>query len=154
MTAMYTRQRLKIRQASSSAASGDTGPAFFGELLQMRWLPTVGDSGAGLLVSLIDAPRPPAPKRGPSGTPDDTGTGSIGVPNTGWLFYNREDGLGAASYTRAPRLPVSDLDGFDTGAATVHRSVPIVSAGQCLRVKSVPAGNGAVAGDILFWIKN
>ena len=127
---MMQRQIFEID--TDTGTQGDTGPSFFGEIAQMRWNPTTGDTGGDLLVALL-------PKQG------DTGDG--------WEFYNDNDVLGT-NFVRAPRQPQHGSDGAadpaDTGAAF---GVPIVGAGDRLRVKVIPGG-AAVVGRLYIWIKN
>jgi hypothetical protein len=121
------RQLLRINAASSSVASGDTGPPTFGCIQQMRWVPTVCVTGANLELGL----HPIA---------GDTGEG--------WIFYSGIDNQLAAAFTKCPMQPVCDGDGLDTGA---HLRSPIVFAGDRIRAKVQPGGNAAVSGKLYIW---
>lgn len=122
-----TRQLFNV--STDTGTWGDTGPAFNGTVMQMHWNPSTADTGADLAISLL-------PRSG------DTGDG--------WLIYNDNDCLGA-DFTRAPRQPMHGADGAadpaDTGAAF---GVPIVAAGDRLRIKVTPGG-AAVAGRLYIW---
>jgi hypothetical protein len=124
---MYSRQTFNI--STDTGTQGDTGPHFSGEILQMAWSPTTGDTGAGLYVALL-------PTDG-----NDTGGGLT--------ILNDEDCLGA-SFIRVPTIPGVAIDGFDTG---VDQYFPVAAAGDKLRIKVTPGG-AAVAGRLRFWIKD
>jgi hypothetical protein len=125
-------QRHFFNVSTDTGTYGDTGPAFFGSIMQMRWNPTTADTGADLAISLL-------PKMG------DTGDG--------WLIFNDNDCLGA-DFVRAPRQSMHGADGApdpaDTGAAF---GVPIASAGDRLRIKVTPGG-AAVAGRLYIWTQD
>lgn len=108
---------------------GDTGPGFFGAIQQMRWNPDSMDTGADLVVMVL-------PKEG------DTGDG--------WVVYNDNDCLGT-NFVKALRQPQHGSDGAadpaDTGAAF---GVPIVGAGDRIRVKVIPGGAGGT-GRLYIW---
>src|SRR5688572_24932582 len=89
---MITRQRFNINTDTGTA--GDTGPNFSGEIMQMAWVPTTGDTGADLYVALL-----------PVDTTDTAG---------GLTIHNKADCLGA-SFVRKPVIPGFTSDGFDTG---------------------------------------
>lgn len=101
------------------------GPPFTGEIRQARWVPAIGDTGADLNLSLL---------------PDAEDTG------LGWQFASYADSLGL-QFTKAPRQAQHGLTGAaDTGDA----GVPIVAAGDRLKVEVVPGG-AAVAGRLYVW---
>lgn len=114
---------------TDTGTQGDTGPPFHGLVYQMRWQPTTADTGADLQIALL-------PRK------DDTGDG--------WLFVNETDVLGT-DFVRAPRQPQHGSDGAvdpaDTGAAF---GVPVVGAGDRLRVKVIPGG-AALVGRLYVW---
>lgn len=122
-----SRIAFRINAASSSAASGDSGQ-LYGCIQQMRWIPTVGDTGADLSVTIC-----------PIAAGGDT-AGAITV-------IDDNDCMGSA-FTRVPLQPASSFEGADTG---VDMSYPFVGAGDRLRVKTQPAGNAALAGTLYVW---
>jgi hypothetical protein len=102
----------------------DTGVSFSGAILQIAWNPTTPDTGGDLQIAL-------KPLSG-----GDTG------PN--WVVYSNNDCLGA-DFIQAPRQRSFGSDGAaDTGA------VPVVAAGDRLRVKVTPGG-AAVVGKLYIW---
>lgn len=112
--------------AGDTGTQGDTGPAIFGELAQIRWNPTTADTGADLALTVL-------PRAG------DTGDG--------WDILSDNDCLGV-NFTRVLRQDTHDPAGVsDTGSA------PIVMAGDRLRVKIVPAG-GSPAGRLYVYFKS
>lgn len=116
-----------ISDTGTGLNGSDTGPHVFGELVQMRWMPSDGDSGGDLvLTALIDT--------------SDTGQG--------WDFYNDNDCMGA-QFTRYPANQIHHEDGRDTGATT---EVPIVFSGERIRAKIV-AGQAEAAGKLYLWFK-
>jgi hypothetical protein len=119
------RHRFDI--SGSSSAFSDTGPHINGAILQMRWYPTTADTGGDLAIDLM-----------PSTDPNDTGFA--------WTFFNDNDCLGAA-FTKVPTQPMHHSDGFDTGASG---DVPIVAAGERLRVRITPGGS-SIAGKLWVW---
>ena len=132
---MYNRQLFTITTdtgVAANAVKGDTGPAMFGEIMQVRVLPREADTGGDLEIGLYP-------------TQGDTGDG--------FLIYNDNDSLGVASLI-APRQSITVAgDGTnDTGWA------PYVAAGDHLRVK-VRAGRVVAAGGtnqvrVMVWSKN
>jgi hypothetical protein len=93
----------------------------------MRWVPTTADTGADLQIALL-------PKQG------DTGDG--------WLFVDDTDCLGV-QFTRVPFQQRYGADGSsDTG-----NDVPVIAAGDRLRVKVIPGG-AACAGRLYVWSWN
>ena len=120
-------QRQIFDLSGSSSAFSDTGPSFHGAILQMRWYPTTPDTGADLAIDLM-----------PSAAAADTGQA--------YTFYNNNDCLGVP-FTNVPTQPMHHSDGFDTGASG---DVPIVAAGERLRVRITPGG-AAVAGKLYIW---
>jgi hypothetical protein len=131
MSNIYSRQTLNLAGDTGTGLNGgDTGPVFFGEIMQMRWNPdgaAGGDTGGDLFLSLIDA---------------------LGDTAGGWLFYSDNDCLGS-QFTKVPLQPGHASDGFDTGVDQYH---PIVSAGQRIRAKT--AAGVDFAGKLHIWTKN
>ncbi len=136
---MMQRHRFSIKTDTGVAGDvthGDTGPSFFGEIMQMRWSPQdtgVADTGGDLQVGLYPE------------LPGDTGLGFLIVDETDVM------GLG---FTRAPRQPGHAPDGTDTG---VDEYFPYVAAGDRLRVK-VTAGrtladSGQTDGTLYVWTR-
>jgi hypothetical protein len=123
---MMQRQVFNIN--TDTGAVGDTGPNFFGEIMQIGWAPTTADTGAALYMALL-----------PVDTTDTAG---------GLAVVNDEDCLGA-SFLRAPRISGVAVDGFDTG---VDAYFPPVAAGDRLRIKVTPGG-AAVAGKLYVWTR-
>lgn len=121
-------QRQFFDISTDTGTYSDSGPAFFGEIAQVRWDVTTADTGGDLGIWLQQRPG-------------DTGNGVI--------VLNDADCLGS-DFTKQPTIPQTHPDGFDTGAAL---DVPIVSAGEHLRIKITPAG-AAVAGRLYVWVKN
>ena len=95
-------------------ASGDytdTGPPIFGAILQIRYVPTVGDQAL------------------------DTGADiDITLPTTGVVVANW-DNIGGSAFTKVPKQPVHDTGGQDEGSSEF-----IFAAGEPLRVV-VSTGN-------------
>jgi hypothetical protein len=123
---MYNRQSFTIVTDTGVAGEvikGDTGGAIFGEIMQVRVLPTVADTGGDLEIGLY--PRMA-----------DTGSG--------WLIYNNPDCLGT-DLMFAPRQRISVHLADDTGGDTDTGWAPYVAAGDRLRVK-VRAGRVVAAG--------
>lgn len=113
---------------SDTGTMTDTGPCFFGEVCQYRWVNTGGDTGGSLEMVLM--PRP-----------SDTGEGFLIASHT--LVPN---------FTKAPRQPQHGVDGApdpaDTGAAF---GVPVVAAGDRIRVKKTGA---AGVGRLYVWTRD
>jgi hypothetical protein len=103
----------------------DSGASFHGEVKQVRWEVTTGDTGGDLGIWLQQRP-------------DDTGNGIT--------ILNDNDCLGA-DFVRMPVNPTHHSDGFDTGTA---QEAPVVSAGEHLRIKVTPGG-AAVVGRLYVW---
>lgn len=127
-------QRQIFQINTDTGTQGDTGPVISGEIAQVRWSPTVVDTGADLLMALL-------PRTG------DTGDG--------FVFVNDNDCLGA-DFVRVPRQPTHDLSGAadvtDTG--TPAAPAPIVGAGgDRIRVKVTPGG-AACAGRLYVWVRD
>ena len=123
-----TRVALKLKAASSSVACGDTGQVVYGGIVQMHWIPTVGDTGADLNVTLV-----------PNASGDTAG---------GITVFDKTDIMGT-TFTRAPVQPLSSNDSFDTG---VDMYAPYVAAGDRLRAKCQPGGSFAVDGVLHVWV--
>ena len=118
---MWQRQRFDVN--TDTGHWTDTGPSFSGAILQMAWNPSTADTGGDLQITLL-------PQPGDSGQ--------------GWSIYNNNDCLGA-DFLQAPRQRSFGSDGAaDTGA------VPVVAAGDRLRVKVTPGG-AAVVGKLYIW---
>lgn len=121
-----TRQ---IFEFNDTGTAGDTGPATFGAIRQIRWNPTAGDTGADLQIALL-------PKMG------DTGDG--------WLIYSKANVLGANFAFGMGQMAVDHVGKTDTGL------YPIFAAGDRLRPKVVnQAGVGtATVGRLYIWVEN
>ncbi len=124
-----TMQRQRFDLSGTTSPFSDTGPAFFGCIMQMRWYPTTPDTGADLAIDLM-----------PSTAPGDTGEA--------YTFFNDNDCMGVP-FTRVPVQPQHHSDGLDTGAG----DAPIVAAGERLRIRVTPGG-AAVAGKLYVWTKD
>jgi len=78
---------------TDTGTQGDTGPSFTGKLVQFRWVPTTGDTGDNLDVSLL-------PKEGDTGdgfavwTPENLSLGLTKL-DTGRPYYAAGDRLRA-----------------------------------------------------------
>jgi hypothetical protein len=121
---MLSRQKYDV--STDTGVWTDTGPAFSGGVVQMRWEPVTGDTGGDLQISLL------------SELGADTGNGII--------VYDDNDCLGA-DFMKVPMQPAHGPDGSDTG---VDDYAPIVAAGDRLRVKVTPGG-AAVVGRLYIW---
>lgn len=121
-------QRLVMNISTDTGTQGDTGPHLTGELAQVRWAPTVGDTGGDLTLTIL--PRAA-----------DTGDG--------FDVFADNDCLGAG-FTRVPVQHTHHIDGLDTGAS---QEFPYVFCGDRLRAKVTPGG-AAVSGRLYFWIKD
>jgi hypothetical protein len=121
-----TRQ---IFEFNDTGTAGDTGPAFFGKICQMRWNPTGGDTGADLEVSLL-------PKMG------DTGDG--------WLIYTKANVLVSNFAHGLGQMAVDRVGKTDTGL------YPVCGAGDRIRpkVRNQVGATAATAGRLYFWIEN
>jgi len=119
-------QRQVFTISTDTGTQGDTGPNFSGEIKQIGWAPTTGDTGADLYLALL-----------PVDTTDTAG---------GFTLLSDPDSLGA-SFLRVPMIPGIAADGFDTGVD--QYSLPVAS-GDRLRVKVTPGG-AAVAGKLYVW---
>ena len=118
-----SRQRFDVD--TDTGTWGDTGPAFWGGVLQMRWNPTTADTGADINIVLL---------------PKEADTGD------GFIILQKPDKLGA-DWVMAPYQATHDTGGgFTTAAAQ-----PFVAAGDRLRVKVTPGG-AACAGRLYVWI--
>jgi hypothetical protein len=115
---------------SDTGTQSDTGPHFFGEIKQYRWVHVSGDTGGSVEITLM-------PRTG------DTGDG--------WVIANH--GLLAPQQSKALRQPQHGSDGAadpsDTGAAF---GVPIVAAGDRLRVTRIASAAGAIVGRLYVWV--
>ena len=127
MSLVYRRHRFELT-ATAGTTKGDTGPPFWGEVVQTRWSPTT-DTGTSLTLALIPEVA-------------DTGQGHVFFQDTGHM---RTENF------RSPRVnPFTDGTGSsDTGFVTV------VSAGDHLRVKIVNKGAvNPVTGTFYVWTRN
>jgi hypothetical protein len=108
----------------------DSGPSFHGEILQARWEATSGgDTGDDLAIWLQQRPG-------------DTGNGVLVVAQAGNLNTD---------FTRCWRQPTHLTTGaVDTGA---DQTVPVVSAGEHLRVRVSPGG-ASLVGKLYIWTKD
>ena len=125
----YSRQVLQPTSDTGIGLNGsDTGPHTFGEIVQMRFVPTDVDTGGDLvLTALIDT--------------SDTGQG--------WDFFDDNDCLGA-QFTRVPLQMTHHSDGRDTGA---DQQYPVVLSGERIRAKFV-AGQAECAGKVYIWVRH
>jgi hypothetical protein len=121
-----SRIALRIKAANASVAAGDTGQ-LYGCIQQMRWVPTVGDTGADLNVTLCHT--------------------AAGDTANALTILDRTDCMGSA-FTRNPVQPLCASDGFDTG---VDAYTVFVGADDRVRAKCQPAGNAAVDGTLYIW---
>lgn len=122
-------QRQVFEIDTDTGSQGDTGPPFHGAVLQMRWQSLTGDTGGDLQIALL---------------PRDGDTGG------GWQFASYVDALGE-DFTKAPSQPIHGGNGAALGADTgTQAGVPIVAAGDRLRVKVNPGG-AALAGRLYVW---
>lgn len=120
-----TRQ---IFEFNDTGTAGDTGPAVFGKIRQMRWNRVSGDTGADLEVSLL-------PRMG------DTGDG--------WLIYSKANSL-VSDFGRAlGQMAVDHVGKTDTGL------YPICAAGDRIRpkVRNQAGAATAMVGRLYFWIE-
>lgn len=122
-------QRLVFSINTDTGTQGDTGPSVTGELAQIRWAPSTGDTGGDLLMAAL---------------PRDADTGD------GFNIINDNDCLGITGFLRVPVQSTHHIDGFDTGAA---QEAPYVFCGERLRVKVTPGG-AAVAGRLYVYLKD
>lgn len=109
---------------SGSSPFSDTGPPINGAIMQMRWYPTTSDTGGDIAIDLM-----------PSTAPSDTGFAMT--------IYSDANCLGSA-FTRVPTQATHDATG---GVASAN--VPIVAAGERLRVRITPGVS--VAGKLWVW---
>lgn len=133
----FSRFTLSVDTDTGVAADttkSDTGPAIFGQLVQMAWMPSDGDSGADLILSQI------------MGIPADTGPGDTGDE---LIFFNDNDCLSAAGFYRVPMLMSQHSDGLDTGADQQRH---VTFAGERIRAKVV-GGQAECHGKLIFWVK-
>lgn len=125
-------QRIQMNFATTDTGRhGDTGPSISGELAQVAWHVTDGDTGGGIVMSLL-------PVAG------DTGDGFDILSNLG------AGGNMAVDFHKVPRQPGCGPDGRDTGVDEYH---PIVAAGDRLRAKVRPGDTGPLAGRLYIWIR-
>jgi hypothetical protein len=122
-------QRQLYQVSTDTGSWSDTGLPIMGEIRQIGWQPSTPDTGGDVVVTLL-------PQPGDSGD--------------GWVIAAYPDCLGG-DFLRAPRIPQHGIDGnpdpADTGAAF---GVPVVAAGDRLRVRIIPGGS-AVAGKLYVW---
>ena len=122
--------RIKFEFSTDTGTETLTSGPFSGELRQIHWAPTTGDTGADLAIYL-DVNQ------------SDTGEGitilddndCLGSNKTWVPLQNSHDSSGAA-------------DNSDTG--TPINPMPFVSGGDRLRARVTPGGS-AVAGALYVW---
>jgi hypothetical protein len=120
-----TMMRQRFDVDTDTGRWSDIGPPFFGAILQMAWNPSTGDTGGDLEVALKPL--------------------SDGDTGPSWVVYSDNDCLGT-DFIKAPRQHAHGLNGIaDTGSP-----VPVVGAGDRLRVKVTPGG-AAVVGKLYIW---
>lgn len=121
-----TRQ---VFEFNDTGTAGDTGPATFGAIRQIRWNPSAADTGADLQISLL--PR-------------------VGDTGDGWLIYSKANVLATQFAYGLGQLAVDQVGKTDTGLCL------IVAAGDRIRPKVVnQAGVGtATAGRLYIWVEN
>lgn len=119
----------QIFEFNDTGTAGDTGPATFGAIRQMRWNPTGGDTGADLHISLL-------PRMG------DTGDG--------WLIYSKVNALVTNFAHGLGQRQVDSTGKGDTGL------VPIYLAGDRIRPKVVNQAGVATAtqGRLYVWVES
>ena len=123
---MMQRQLFNI--STDTGVWTDSGPSFSGEILQARYEVITGDTGGDLAIWLQQANG-------------DTGNGIVVATHAN---LNTD-------FVRCWRQPVHSTAGaVDTGA---DQTVPIVAAGDHLRVKVTPGG-AAVAGKLYIWTRD
>ena len=121
-------ERKTFNISTDTGTQGDTGRVHVhGSIEQIRWSPTTGDTGGDLTLTLLTQ------------TGDTAG---------GFNIFADQDCLGAG-FTKQPTIPQTHIDGFDTGASL---DVPVVAAGERLRVKVTPGG-AAVVGKLHVYVK-
>jgi hypothetical protein len=128
-------QRITFNVSTDTGGkSGDTGPSIWGELKQIRWVPTTTDTGGADLVLtqlMVD-----------------------GDTSGGWDFYAGVDSL-AGAFTKSLRVTTHDKTGIadmtDTG--TPASPTEVVFAGEKIRMKVTPGGT-AIAGKLYLWIND
>jgi hypothetical protein len=130
---MITRQRFDVN-VSGGVTFQDTGPHMMGEIQQLRWWHST-DTGqvATLQVSVL---------------PDTLDTG------VGWLIYDAAAANLATQFVRATRQAVSFVTGAGNASDTGY--VPVVLAGDRLKIRVAPADTGVVltGGRLYIWIKS
>ena len=121
-----TRQ---IFEFNDTGTAGDTGPATWGAIRQIRWNPTSGDTGADLNISLL-------PRQG------DTGDG--------WLIYSKVNALVSNFAFGLGQMAVDHVGKTDTGL------YPIYAAGDRIRPKVVNQAGATTAtvGRLYVWVEN
>ena len=123
-----TISRQVFNLSGASSAFSDTGPPFTGEIVQMRYYPSTADTGGDLAIDLMH---------------------NLADTGEAYTFFNDNDCMGVA-FARVPSQPQTHADGFDTGASL---DMPVVSAGERLRVRVTPGGS-AVAGKLYVYSKD
>jgi hypothetical protein len=117
-------QRLQFAFSDTGTQIEDSLPVM-GAILQYRWVLASGDTGGSLEISLHPE------------LDDDTGSG--------WVIASH--GL-QPQLVKALRQPARASDGLDTG---VDFYVPVVAAGDRLRVKRIATAAGAIVGKLYLW---
>lgn len=128
-------QRITFNVSTDTGGTvGDTGPSIWGELKQMRWVPTTADTGGAnvTLTQLMQA----------------------GDTSGGWDFFVGTDAL-AGAFTKSPRVPTHDMTGIADMADTGTPASPteVVFAGEKIRMKVTPGGT-AIVGKLYLWIED
>jgi hypothetical protein len=116
-----------VFQFSDTGTEAQTSVPFFGEILQYRWVLQSGDTGGNLEISLNPA------------LDGDTGLG--------WTIASH--GL-QPQLVKALRQPAQASDGLDTG---VDFYVPVVAAGDRVRVVRAATAAGAVVARLYLWTR-
>lgn len=129
----YTRVVLSPFSDTGIGQNGsDTGPHCWGELMQVVWDPSDGDSGGDLVLSQVH------------------GIGDTGPGDTGdeLIFFNDNDCLGSG-FRRMPRIITCHPEGVDTGRNDL---APVVFAGEKPKAKFL-AGQAECAGSLILWFR-
>ena len=122
---MLNRQSYQVN--TDTGTWSRVGPSFMGGVMQIGWSPSTGDTGGDLAISLLPA-----------------GDGDTGA---GWVIYDNNDCLGA-DFLQSLTKSAVHANGSDTGSGGAQ--VPVVSAGDRLKVKVTPGG-AAVVGTLNIW---
>ena len=126
---MISRQVMTIAVTGTGPAKGDTGPAVFGELAQLRWNPSVVDTGNNAILEIAVLPK-------------------MGDTGDGFVVFNKAVGNNA-NWFDAPRQPAT-YGGLDN--TTDSGFAPIVFAGDRPRYKV--RSTSPIAGTLYAWFKD